>query len=58
MRLTSDLANEADWLAFEAWLGAAPENPAAYARVEALWRDLEPMAGGGAHGALIGWPGH
>lgn len=48
VRLTSELATEADWLAFEAWLDATPENPAAYARVEALWRDLEPAAGGRA----------
>jgi transmembrane sensor len=48
VRLMSDRASEADWLGFEAWLDAAPENPAAYARVEALWQDLEPAAGGGA----------
>ena len=49
VRLTSDLANEADWLAFEAWLDASPEAPAAYARVEALWRDLEAVGGDGAN---------
>lgn len=41
VRLTSELASEADWLAFETWLDAAPDNGAAYARVEALVSDLE-----------------
>lgn len=41
VRLSSDAAEEADWLAFETWLDESPEHGAAYDQVEALWRDLD-----------------
>lgn len=41
VRLQSDAATETDWLDFEAWLVAAPENQAAYEEVEALWAELD-----------------
>lgn len=41
VRLTSDAAEESDWLAFEAWLDESPENLRAYEAVEALWSDLD-----------------
>ena len=41
VRLASDAADEADWLAFEAWLAEAPEHRAAYGEVETLWMDLD-----------------
>jgi transmembrane sensor len=44
VRLASEEAVEADWLAFEAWLAEAPENVVAYDRVEALWDELGEVA--------------
>ncbi len=43
VRLGSDGADEADWLAFEAWLVQAPEHQAAYEAVEALWMELDEI---------------
>lgn len=44
VRLASDAAQDADWLAFETWLSAAPEHERAYAAVEAVWADLDEAA--------------
>jgi transmembrane sensor len=40
-RLQDEAATGGDWLAFEQWLAAAPENAAAYEKVEAIWVDLD-----------------
>lgn len=40
-RLQDEAATAEDWLAFEAWLLAAPEHAAAYERLEAIWIDLD-----------------
>ena len=39
--LQGEAATGDDWLAFEHWLQAAPENALAYERLEGLWIDLE-----------------
>lgn len=46
VRLASDAADEADWLAFEAWLAESPDHGRAYEAVEQVWADLEapPLA--------------
>jgi transmembrane sensor len=44
VRLQREDAGASDWLAFERWLTAAPGNPAAYARIEALSQELDAMA--------------
>jgi transmembrane sensor len=41
VRLASDAAEEADWLAFEAWLAESPEHLAAYEAVERGWTELD-----------------
>ena len=41
VRLGSDRATEADWLAFELWLAEAPAHGRAYAAVEVLWSALD-----------------
>jgi len=41
VRLASDEADEGDWLAFEAWLGADPVHQRAYEAVEQVWADLD-----------------
>lgn len=46
VRLMSDAAEAADWLAFEAWLDESPEHAAAYDEVEALWSDLDAAPSG------------
>lgn len=43
VRLQSDAASEADWLAFEAWLSASPAHAAAYEAVEQAWSDLDAV---------------
>lgn len=43
VRMGSDLAADADWLAFETWLAGSPEHGRAYAEVEALWRALDEV---------------
>lgn len=48
VRLSSDAAEEGDWLAFEAWLDESPAHAAAYAEVEALWADLDALPAPGA----------
>jgi transmembrane sensor len=40
VRLASDAATEADWLAFEAWLAEGPAHGQAYDAVEAVWSEL------------------
>jgi len=40
-RLQGEAASGDDWLAFERWLAAQPENARAYERLEQLWVDLE-----------------
>ena len=40
-RLWADSATGDQWLAFEAWLAASPDNVAAYERLEQVWIDLE-----------------
>jgi transmembrane sensor len=35
---------EADWIAFEAWLGAAPDNRAAFDAAQALWNEVGVQA--------------
>jgi transmembrane sensor len=40
-RLNSGEAREDDWRAHEAWLAAEPGNAAAYAKVEALWSEID-----------------
>lgn len=45
-RLQRDEVTEADGLAFEAWLAAAPANGAAYRRTLALWQEFETCADG------------
>ena len=44
VRLGSDEAGEADWLAFETWLAEAPVHLRAYEAVEQLWSDLDALA--------------
>jgi transmembrane sensor len=41
VRLASDAADEADWLAFEAWLRESPDHQRAYEAVEQVWVDLD-----------------
>ena len=41
VRLQSDLATEADWTAFQAWLDYDSGNGAAYNAVEAVWVELD-----------------
>ena len=41
VRVSSDEAQEADWLAFEAWLAEDPDHGRAYAAVEQVWMDLD-----------------
>jgi transmembrane sensor len=43
VRLASDAAEEADWLAFETWLAASPDHQRAYAAVESLWAYLDEV---------------
>ena len=43
VRLGSDLAGDADWLAFEAWLAESPAHGRAYDGVEALWSALDEL---------------
>lgn len=45
VRLGSDAADEADWLAFEAWLAQSPDHRRAYEAVEAIWSELDAAAG-------------
>ena len=40
-RVHAESADEADWLALEAWLAEAPERNAAFERVERLWAELD-----------------
>jgi transmembrane sensor len=40
-RLSRDDQGEADWLAFETWLGAASGNRAAFDRAQSLWLTLD-----------------
>ena len=40
-RLQDEAASAEDWLAFEAWLAAAPEHTSAYEKLEAIWVDLD-----------------
>lgn len=44
VRLQHEDATGDDWLAFEAWLAAAPAHALAYDQVEGLWLDLETDA--------------
>jgi len=44
VRLSAAQAGEADWLAFEAWLGAAPENRRRYDEAMAVWLELDGAA--------------
>jgi transmembrane sensor len=44
VRLARPTASEADWLAFDAWLGSAPTHQIAYDQALALWSDLEAAA--------------
>lgn len=41
VRLMSEDALDADWLAFETWLAEDPRHQAAYAAVEQVWADLD-----------------
>lgn len=41
VRVMSDAATEADWLAFETWLAESPEHGRAYEAVEQVWADLD-----------------
>jgi transmembrane sensor len=41
VRLQDEAATGDDWIAFEAWLAAAPPHAQAYDRVEALWLELD-----------------
>lgn len=41
VRLAREDAAEADWLAFETWLGEAPAHQRAYAAIEQVWADLD-----------------
>jgi transmembrane sensor len=41
----SDAGAESDWLAFDAWLNAAPGNRAAYDAAESLWNQLGRQSG-------------
>lgn len=44
VRLGSDEAGDADWLAFETWLAEDPVHLRAYEAVEALWSELDALA--------------
>ena len=44
VRLQADDASEADWMAFETWLAASPENWAAYDKLERLSVEVEARA--------------
>jgi len=64
VRLASELANDADWLALEAWLDADPLNAAAFERVERVWSAFEDPAVPARPGArarpfanALGWSG-
>ncbi|MBL8555385.1 MAG: FecR domain-containing protein [Phenylobacterium sp.] len=41
VRLAAEDAIDADWLAFESWLGEHPSHPRAYEAVEQVWGDLD-----------------
>ncbi|WP_293901664.1 DUF4880 domain-containing protein [Phenylobacterium sp.] len=41
VRLASDAAEDAHWLAFEAWLARSAAHRAAYDAVEAVWQALD-----------------
>lgn len=59
VRLGSDQAEEADWLAFEEWLAASPDHQAAYEEVESVWMaldDLPPDARTTPAGAAVDAP--
>ena len=43
VRLRKEAATGEDWLAFEAWLAAAPAHAAAYDRLESAWVALEDV---------------
>jgi transmembrane sensor len=43
VRLGSDEADDADWLAFETWLAENPVHLQAYEAVEQLWSDLDAL---------------
>ena len=44
VRLQDPAAGEADWLAFDAWLEAAPDHAPAYDRALALWQEIDRHA--------------
>jgi transmembrane sensor len=44
VRLHAPDAGEADWLAFDAWLSAAPANRAAFDTAAALWAEVDARA--------------
>lgn len=44
LRMRRPEADEADWLAFEAWLDASPDHAAAYDSVQALWEEVGAAA--------------
>jgi transmembrane sensor len=61
VRLQDPAAGEADWLAFDAWLEAAPGHAIAYDRALALWQEIDRHAGAlktrlGAPPARHRWP--
>jgi transmembrane sensor len=41
VRVQSDVADEQDWLALEAWLSGSPARRAAFEQVELLWSELD-----------------
>ena len=45
VRLRAPEVGEADWLAFEDWLCAAPDNRARFDAAEALWAEVDARAG-------------
>ena len=41
IRLQDEAAGEADWLAFDSWLGHSPDHAPAYDRALALWHEID-----------------
>ncbi len=44
IKLRGEEVGEADWLAFDAWLNAAPDHGRAYDAADALWTELSHRA--------------
>jgi transmembrane sensor len=52
VKLATPQVAEADWLAFDAWLRAAPDNRGAYDETLSLWLELDAVAAAGGAESL------